>query len=67
MSSGWRDLGELERKEFLEWILEAEKLRQEVGIAKYGYNFVGDPLDQLIEELFDALFYAWVELRKRAL
>jgi hypothetical protein len=31
--------------------------RQEVGRA-YGPKFVGDPLDQLIEELADALFYA---------
>jgi hypothetical protein len=30
--------------------------RQEVGRA-YGPEFVGDPLDQLIEEIADALFY----------
>jgi hypothetical protein len=30
--------------------------RQEVGRA-YGPKFVGDPLDQLIEEIADALFY----------
>jgi hypothetical protein len=67
VSEKWRHLGDLERENFLLW---AEKNMRErsgphsAGRQKYGDTFQGDPVEQLAEEVFDALFYAWVALRR---
>lgn len=38
--------------------------RAEEGEEKYGQRFVGEPLEQLEEELLDALFYVFYLRRK---
>jgi len=60
----WRILGPNERIEFGQWVESHLGKRKDKGLAKYGNRFQGDPIDHLIEELVDALLYAWV-LEKR--
>ena len=59
-----RSLGPSERREFGYWVESHLGKRKAKGLAKYGNRFQGDPIDHLIEELVDALLYAWI-LEKR--
>lgn len=65
--SDWRENGSIERAEFLQWAAEATTQRQGPGSdsqRKYGDLFRGEPLDQLEEEILDALFYVYFAKRK---
>lgn len=63
-TEGWRDLSDDPRSDFLTWVGSSMSERQQFGRDAYGDTFEGDPLDHLIEELLDALFYAWVAKRR---
>ena len=62
----WRSTTIEVRTEFLGWAQGELSVRQVLGDQRFRDEFQGDPLDHLIEELLDALFYAWMERRKRA-
>ena len=47
------------------WLIEKTHEREELGIKTYGPEFVGDPLEQLGEELADALFYSYAARRRQ--
>ena len=64
----WRDMGDKERTDFIQWITESANRRWIVGDNKYhssALGFQGDPLNHLIEELQDALLYAYYLRRQR--
>jgi len=65
MSENWRKLPSPVRSEFIQWVDERTADRQRYGHQTHGDLFKGDPLDHLVEELFDALFYAWQEKRRQ--
>ena len=53
------------RNRFASEIYEKVAKRLDVGAAEHGDTFAGDPLDQLEEELLDALFYIHYERKRR--
>ena len=64
----WKDVKPEDRNSFLEWLVENQKHRMEVGERKYNSSeigFQGDPLQHAAEELFDALFYVFYAMRER--
>jgi hypothetical protein len=62
----WRELTPEVRAEFLDWVISMQEQRQEAGRLKHGDIFVGDPVLHAMEEIFDAQFYIWQELRRRS-
>lgn len=56
----WRKLELYQRHEFRFWLDEQMQKRLEKGRKKYGDKFQGNPMDHLIEELLDGLFYAYM-------
>ena len=64
MTTNWRDLNKDTRGAFLAWLGDAMFSRQEYGSKLYGDRFIGDPLQQAIEEQLDSLFYLWVAKRR---
>ena len=64
----WKKMGREERREFLEWVLDMQSKRWDVGSEKYdseNAGFQGQPLEHLAEELFDALCYCYYAMRQR--
>ena len=66
MTEAWRQISGADRTMYADTMRSLLLERGEAGVAKYGSDFVGDPLVHLVEELLDSLFYAWVAQRERA-
>ena len=66
MTEAWRQISGADRTMYVGTMRSLLLERGEAGVAKYGSDFVGDPLVHLVEELLDGLFYAWVAQRERA-
>ena len=64
----WRELGQLEQQDYIDWVhLEITK-RLDEGERKYNSSetgFKGDPLQHAREELLDGLFYVYYAMRER--
>lgn len=71
-SQRWRELAEVDRFQFQEWLRMETNLRRDKGRAKYRPPlefppmFKGDPLDQAIEEALDLVFYLWMAKREQS-
>ena len=70
-SERWRELAEIDRFQFQEWLRQETNLRKDKGHSKYHEGevlpmFKGDPLDQAIEEALDLVFYLWMAKRKQS-
>ena len=68
----WRELAEVDRHQFQEWLRMEIMARRDKGRRKYHQGeelpmFKGEPLDQAIEEALDLVFYLWVMKRKEGL
>ncbi len=64
----WRQLEEPDQQDFAEWASIKMQERAIFGEKKYQsklMGFQGDPLNQLTQEAFDSLFYAWMAERER--
>ena len=67
-SLGWRRLDADAQADFLRWAEDQLAGRLAIGEQEYQshiYGFQGDPLEHLIKEQLDGLFYSWQELRRR--
>ena len=67
-SLGWRRLDADAQADFLRWAEDQLAVRLAIGEQEYQshiYGFQGDPLEHLIKEQLDGLFYSWQELRRR--
>ena len=67
-SLGWRRLDAYAQADFLRWAEDQLADRLAIGEQEYQshiYGFQGDPLEHLIKEQLDGLFYSWQELRRR--
>ena len=67
-SLGWRRLDADTQADFLRWAEDQLAVRLAIGEQEYQshiYGFQGDPLEHLIKEQLDGLFYSWQELRRR--
>lgn len=65
---GWRRQQLEDKQEYQTWVNYNIQKRWAVGIKRYQSDikgFIGDPIDQAIEECFDALFYLWMAKRQR--
>ena len=65
---GWRRLDADAQADFLRWAEDQLAGRLAIGEQEYQshiYGFQGDPLEHLIKEQLDGLFYSWQELRRR--
>ena len=65
-SDKWREWDLEQCKGWLENRFNQAFERYENGRKEYGPTFVGDPLQQMNEELIDAAFYHWTAERERA-
>ena len=67
-SLGWRRLDADAQADFLRWAEDQLAGRLAIVEREYQshiYGFQGDPLEHLIKEQLDGLFYSWQELRRR--
>ena len=67
-SLGWRRLDADAQADFLRWAEDQLAARLAIGEQEYQshiYGFQGDPLEHLIKEQLDGLFYSRQELRRR--
>ena len=70
----WRDASPEQRKIFRNWVEVNLQERERLGMMRYhndpdnpqNYDMKGDPLEHLVEELFDALFYAFYARKERS-
>ena len=61
----WRDLDESQRYRIVLALAKVMLTRYEEGARQHGEYFTDDPLDQLEQELMDALFYTHMAKRER--
>ena len=66
MSEDWREWDLEQCRGWLENELAEAFERYKNGRKEYGPTFVGDPLQQMKEEMIDAAFYRWTSERERA-
>ncbi len=65
----WRSMNGEDRDKFISWTECSLYSRMDLGREKYQSDikgFQGNPLDHLIEELLDALLYAYWEKRRQS-
>ena len=65
LEESWRFLPPYDREALARSLGEALDTRFADGYDMYGEYFQGDPLEHLLEELMDALFYVVVAQRRR--
>lgn len=66
--TGWRSMQLEDQEQFHTWLYTNLKQRWYLGKEKYQldiHGFQGNPLDHLIEELLNALLYAYWERRRQ--
>lgn len=61
----WRNVTPQRRKDFIDWIRQEAKKRQDTLDMRSEGHFAGDPLEKAADSLLDGLFDLWVELRRR--
>jgi|TARA_Y100000310_G_scaffold199488_1_gene199446 hypothetical protein len=65
----WREQNNEVREEYLAWVHIRMKARWDEGAAKYDTHidgFRGDPMEHMVEELLDSIFYWWYEKRRQS-
>lgn len=65
----WRSMQSIDQVHFVQWVEDSLSERWNIGKEKYQSDikgFQGNPLDNLIEELLDALLYAYWERRRQS-
>jgi hypothetical protein len=66
----WRELNPDILKEYKGWVSRQILDRYLTGVSEYDSEergFQGNPLEELVMELFDSIFYIFMELRKQGL